>query len=201
MAQYPREVMERSASTPEEMAAGLVGEWPRGRAPIVVGDYDPAWPGRYDAYATIVRQALGDRILAIEHIGSTSVPGLPAKPIIDIDVVVGDSEDEAGYLPALEAAGYRLILREPWWQGHRMLIDDAEDLHLHVWPEGAAEPIRHRLFRDRLRTHPADRALYAGVKQRLAVETAERPEDYNLAKNEVIDQIFERIFAAAAKAD
>ena len=201
MTEYPREVLERQASTPEQMAAGLVGEWPRGRAPIVVVDPDPSWPGRYDQFAATIRRALGDRILALEHVGSTSVPGLPAKPIIDIDVIVDDTEGEAAYLPALEAAGYRLILREPWWQGHRMLIDDVEDLHLHVWPRGAAEPVRHRLFRDWLRTHPTDRALYAGVKQRLAVTTAERPEDYNLAKNDVIDQIFERIFAAAAKAD
>ena len=195
MNQYPREVRERSVATPEQMAAGVVGEWPRKDQPIVVEEYDPAWPSRFDDFSARITKALGEVLLGIEHVGSTSVPGLPAKPIIDIDVLVDDTADEARYLPALEAEGWRLILREPWWCGHRMLVDDIEELHLHVWPKDAPEPIRHRLFRDWLRTHEEDRALYAGTKRRLADETAEHPGDYNLAKNEVIDQIFERIFA------
>ncbi|MEV6631729.1 GrpB family protein [Actinoplanes sp. NPDC051470] len=196
MAEYPREVLERSHATPEQMAAGLVGEWPRGDRPIVVQEYDPAWPGRYEDFRARIAGALGSRIVGIEHVGSTSVPGLPAKPIIDIDVLLDDTEDESRYLPPLEALGYRLILREPWWHGHRMLIDDVEELHLHVWPRNAPEPIRHRLFRDWLRTHPDDRALYARTKLDLARSTRDNPGDYNLAKNTVIDQIFERVFAA-----
>jgi GrpB-like predicted nucleotidyltransferase (UPF0157 family) len=129
------------------------------------------------------------------------VPGLPAKPIIDIDLLTEDTADESRYLPALEALGYRLILREPWWYGHRMLVSPAEDVHLHLWPQDAPEPVRHRLFRDWLRSHPADRDLYAATKQRLARDTAQRPGDYSLAKNDVIDDIYLRIFAAGSEAD
>ena len=77
-----------------------------------------------------------------------------------------------------------------------MLISSTEDVHLHIWPAGAPEPLRHRLFRDWLRAHPEDRELYAATKRRLARTTVDRPGDYNLAKNEVIDEIFTRIFAA-----
>jgi GrpB-like predicted nucleotidyltransferase (UPF0157 family) len=78
-----------------------------------------------------------------------------------------------------------------------MLVSPAEDVNLHVWPQLAPEPIRHRLFRDWLRSHPEDRELYATAKRRIARDTAHRPGDYSLAKNDVIDEIFARIFAAA----
>lgn len=123
------------------------------------------------------------------------MPGLAAKPIIDIDLLVEDTTDESRYVPALETLGYRLVLREPWWHGHRMLVSTAEDVNLHVWPQDAPEPVRHRLFRDWLRSHPEDRELYATTKRRLARNTADRPGDYNLAKNDVIDAIYARIFA------
>jgi GrpB-like predicted nucleotidyltransferase (UPF0157 family) len=100
-------------------------------------------------------------------------------------------------VPALAGIGYRLVLREPWWYGHRMLVSDAADVNLHVWPRDAPEPVRHRLFRDWLRSHPDDRDLYAESKRRIARETVDRPGDYNLAKNDVIDQIYARVFAAA----
>ena len=197
MAEYPKEVRERLVGTPEQQTSGLVGERPGRWDNIVIEDYDPSWPARYEAAAAPIRAALGDRILAMEHVGSTSVAGLPAKSIIDIDVVVEDTADESRYLPALETLNYRLVLREPWWHGHRMFIPPAEDVNLHIWPASAPEPVRHRLFRDWLRTHPEDRALYATTKRRLAAETAATPGDYNMAKNEVIDQIFERLFAQA----
>lgn len=139
---------------------------------------------------------MGALIIAVEHVGSTAVPGLAAKPVIDIDLVIEDTAEESGYLPALERLGYRLVLREPWWHGHRMLLSAAEDVNLHVWPQGAPEPVRHRLFRDWLRSHPQDRELYAATKRRLARDTAHRPRDYSLAKNDVIDEIYARIFAA-----
>jgi len=93
------------------------------------------------------------------------------------------------------------VLREPWWYGHRMFVDAAEDVHLHVWPRTAPEPIRHRLLRDWLRSHPADRDLYAATKRRLAAETAADPGDYTLAKSDVIDDIYSRIFAEAVMVD
>ena len=97
--------------------------------------------------------------------------------------------------------GYRLVLREPWWHGHRMLVSAAEDVNLHVWPHTAPEPVRHRLFRDWLRSHPADRELYESAKRRIAKDTADRPGEYSLAKNEVIDDIYTRIFAADSDLD
>ena len=195
MADYPQDVVQRFHASPEQVGAGLVGEPPKRWQSIVVEDYDPAWADRYAATRSALVAALGDRIAGVEHVGSTAVPGLAAKPIIDVDLLLDDA-DESGYLPALERIGYRLVLREPWWHGHRMLVDAAEETHLHVWPPDAPEPIRHRLFRDWLRTHPEDRDRYAETKRRLARDTADRPGDYSLAKNEVIDEIFARIFAA-----
>jgi GrpB-like predicted nucleotidyltransferase (UPF0157 family) len=196
MAGYPREITERFHGTPEQLDAGLVGEAPARWRSIVVEDYDPAWPRRFDAVRGSLREALGELIVGIEHVGSTSVPGLPAKPVIDIDLTVQDPAEEAGYVPALVRTGYRLVLREPWWHGHRMLVAAEEDVHLHVWPATSPELVRHRLFRDWLRSHPDDRALYAAAKRRLARDTVDRPGDYSLAKNEVIDDIYTRIFAA-----
>jgi GrpB-like predicted nucleotidyltransferase (UPF0157 family) len=196
LTQYPQEVTQRFHGTPEQMATALVGEPPRRWKSIVIEDYDPAWVERFAAAGSFLDEALGSLIISIEHVGSTSVPGLAAKPIIDIDLLIEDTVEEPRYVPALEKLGYRLVLREPWWHGHRMLVSSAEDVHLHVWPQGAPEPVRHRLFRDWLRSHPEDRELYASTKRRLARDTAHQPGDYSLAKNEVIDEIFVRIFAA-----
>ncbi|GAA0475115.1 hypothetical protein Aca07nite_83810 [Actinoplanes capillaceus] len=192
MAEYPREITERFHGTPEQSATALIGEPPQRWRTIVIEDYDPSWADRYTSARDGIRQALGDRILSIDHVGSTSVPGLAAKPIIDIDLLLAGTGDESAYVPSLERAGYRLLLREPWWHGHRMLISAAEDVHLHVWPPDAPEPIRHRLLRDWLRTHPSDRDLYADTKRRLAAD----PDGYTLSKNDVIDQILARVFAA-----
>ena len=196
MAEYPPEVRQRFHGTPDQMAIALVGEPPGRWKSIVIEEYDPAWVDRFAAAESSLRDGLGDLIVAVEHVGSTSVPGLAAKSIIDIDLVIADTADESRYLPTLERLGYRLVLREPWWYGHRMLVSSAEDVHLHVWPEGAPEPVRHRLFRDWLRSHPEDRELYASTKKRVAQDTTDRPGDYNLAKNDVIDAIYTRIFAA-----
>jgi GrpB-like predicted nucleotidyltransferase (UPF0157 family) len=135
-------------------------------------------------------------IVGVEHVGSTSVPGLAAKPIIDVDLLVADTADEAHYVPLLATLGYRLVLREPRWYGHRMLVSSAEDVHLHVWPQAAPEPVRHRVFRDWLRAHPEDREPYASTKRRLVRDTPDNPGDCSLAKNDVIDDIFARIFTA-----
>lgn len=201
MTKYPPEITQRFQGTPEQLAAGLVGDPPRRWATIVIQDYDPAWPRRFATVGAALRQALGELVLDLAHVGSTSVPGLAAKPIIDVDLLLADTAAESRYLPTLERLGYRLILREPWWYGHRMLVNAAEDVHLHIWPRTAPEPVRHRLFRDWLRAHPEDRERYAAAKRRLAADTAARPGDYNLAKNTVIDAIYARIFAAAAETD
>lgn len=158
---------------------------------------DPAWASQFAVEAQRVRKALGSVALRVEHIGSTSVPGLPAKPIIDIDLWVEDSDREERYIPGLASIGYVLALREPWWNGHRMLVNSGTPkVNLHVFPADAPEPLRHLLFRDWLCSHDEDRDLYAAVKRRLAVSTSEHPAEYNLAKNEVIDLIYARVFAA-----
>jgi GrpB-like predicted nucleotidyltransferase (UPF0157 family) len=195
MVKYPPDVIERFHASPEQIATGMVGAPPRSWQSIVIEDYDPAWPDRFAAINSLLTAILGDLIISIEHVGSTSVPGLAAKPVIDIDIALEDTTDESRYVPALEGIGYRLVLREPWWHGHRMLVGPAEDVNLHVWPKGAPEPVRHRLFRDWLRSHPQDRDLYAATKRRLARDIADQTSDYSLAKNDIIDQILARIFA------
>jgi GrpB-like predicted nucleotidyltransferase (UPF0157 family) len=196
LAKYPPEVTQRFHGSPEQMATASVGEPPVKWQSIVIEDYDPAWADRFAAVSASFTEALDGLIIGIQHVGSTSVPGLAAKPIIDIDLLIEDTAEESRYLPALERLGYRLVLREPWWYGHRMLVSPAEDVNLHVWPQGAPEPIRHRLFRDWLRSHPEDRDRYAAAKRRLARESTHQPSAYSLAKNDVIDDIYARIFAA-----
>ena len=196
MTEYGPEVTERFHGTPEQMASAVVGEPPTRWSSVQIENYDPVWVERFRAQEALIRGALGGAVVELEHVGSTSVPGLAAKPIIDIDLTLENTVDEDQYVPALESAGFRLLLREPEWHQHRMLVDAEEDVHLHVWPSGAPEAIRHRLFRDWLRTHPEDRDLYAATKNRIARETIDRPGDYTLAKSDVIDAIFERIFQA-----
>jgi GrpB-like predicted nucleotidyltransferase (UPF0157 family) len=196
---YPQEITQRFHGTPEQMASAMVGEPPAKWQSIVIEDYDPVWVDRFAEASSLLSEVLGGLIISTEHVGSTSVPGLAAKPIIDIDLLIEDTAEESRYIPALERLGYRLVLREPWWHGHRMLVSPAEDVNLHVWPQHAPEPIRHRLFRDWLRSHPEDRDLYATTKRRLAQDTAHQPGDYSLAKNDVIDDIYARIFATSGE--
>jgi GrpB-like predicted nucleotidyltransferase (UPF0157 family) len=192
---YPPEITERHVGTPEQQILGRVGGAAPAAQPVVIVDPDPAWPSWFAAEAARVAEVLGDVVVRIEHVGSTSVPGLPAKPIIDIDLQIADSAAEDTYVPPLVRAGYRLVLREPWWNGHRMLVGPDGRVNLHVFPVGAPEPLRHLLFRDWLRSHPDDRDLYASTKRELAGSTATNPESYSLAKNTVIDAIYLRIFS------
>ena len=198
LAEYPQDVTHRFHGTPEQMAIAQVAEWPTTSDSIVIQDYDPAWEDRFAAASSSLHDGLKELVIEVEHVGSTSVPGLAAKPVIDIDLTIADTADESRYVSALEKLGYRLVLREPWWHGHRMLVGLAGDVNLHVWPQGAPEPVRHRLFRDWLRSHPEDRELYASTKRRLARDT--HPSDYSLAKNTVIDEIFGRIFTVPGEA-
>jgi GrpB-like predicted nucleotidyltransferase (UPF0157 family) len=196
MSDYPPEITQRDVGDAENLDAGWVGGPKAPPRPVKIAEPDPDWPLWYQAEAERIVEALGDVVVRIEHVGSTSVPGLPAKPIIDIDLQVADTAAEDGYVPALAECGYRLVLREPWWNGHRMLNDPDGRVNLHVFPVGAPEPLRHLLFRDWLRSHPDDRDLYAAAKRELAETTAENPEAYSLAKNTTIDDIYSRIFSA-----
>jgi GrpB-like predicted nucleotidyltransferase (UPF0157 family) len=163
---------------------------------IRIVDYDPEWSARFRAHAEIIARSLGDVLLRIEHIGSTSVPGLAAKPIIDVLAVVVNSADEASYVPALEAAGYELRVREPDFQEHRMLRTIAKDVHVHVFSPGAPDIGRLLTFRDRLRTNAADRALYEETKRRLAAREWPDMNAYAEAKTEVVERIIAGAIAA-----
>jgi GrpB-like predicted nucleotidyltransferase (UPF0157 family) len=161
----------------------------RERREIVLAEHDPAWAERYQQERARIVAALGDRVLRIDHIGSTSVPGLAAKPIIDIDLSVADPDDEPSYVPDLEAAGYVLRVREPQ---HRMLRTPERDVQVHVCALGSEWESRHLIFRDWLRQHPDDRQRYEDVKRSLAGRVWEDTNDYADAKTDVIVDIMRR---------
>ena len=162
-----------------------------GREPvaIVVRQYDPAWPARYSAVRARIQEALGLRALGIEHIGSTAVPGLAAKPIVDVLVTVADVEDEPAYAPALEAAGFPQRVREP---GHRMFRTPERDVHVHVYRSDAPAVADYLDLRDWLRGSTQDRDLYAATKQALATQQWTDMNDYADAKTDVIAAILTR---------
>ena len=178
--------------TEEQIRARTVGELKPLADRILLVDYDPRWPQCFQQEAAKVRAALGDRALCVEHTGSTSVPGLAAKPIIDMLLVVADSADEAAYTGALEAAGYVLRIREPEWHQHRMFKGSAPHVHLHVFSDGCPEIERVVRFRDWLRRHPADRELYARTKRELAQIEWKFAQNYADAKTGVIAEILKR---------
>jgi GrpB-like predicted nucleotidyltransferase (UPF0157 family) len=162
-----------------------------GREPaaISVVGYDKRWPERFQKTAELVRRALGEKALSVEHIGSTSVPGLAAKPIIDVLLTVNDVTDEAAYVPLLEAVGFVLRVREP---EHRMLRTPARDVHLHVYEPHRTEVRDYLDLRDWLRLTPDDRKLYATTKRRLAQQRWRDMNDYADAKTDVVLDILAR---------
>lgn len=187
-------IFERIVSTPDELAAAWVGGPRPAPRPVVIAEYDPAWPALFAAERARLERLLGPAMLSLEHIGSTSVPGLAAKPIIDLDLVVADSGDEPAYRPQLEAGGYRLVVREPNWHQHRMFKGPDTDINLHVFSPGAAELTRHLAVRDWLRTHPQDRDRYAAAKRRLATKHSSDIQAYTDGKDGIIDVIYRRAF-------
>jgi GrpB-like predicted nucleotidyltransferase (UPF0157 family) len=162
--------------------------------PITFVEYDPAWPGLFEREATRIRSILGDRVLRLEHTGSTSVPGLAAKPVIDITMTVADVLDEPAYAADLEAAGYRLVIREhePEWYDHRVFNGPDTRVNLHVFSAGCREVDRMVGFRDWLRTHDEDRALYEATKRDLLKRDWKFVQNYADAKGEVVEQIAAR---------
>jgi GrpB-like predicted nucleotidyltransferase (UPF0157 family) len=177
---------------------GTVTIGPRRRVdgPIHLADYDPDWPLNYVREALRVRGILGDRVRLLEHVGSTSVPGLPAKPIIDMLLAVADSADEPAFVPSLEAGGYVLRIREPDWHEHRLLKGPDTDVNLHVFSVDSPEIERMLAFRDRLRMHDDERCLYEDAKRDLAARDWTYVQDYADAKGEVVEEIIERAFAS-----
>ena len=184
----------------DELRAAWVMEPPRLTGKIQVVDYDPAWPELFRREAARIRRVLGERVVLLEHVGSTSVPGLAAKPIIDVLLIVPDSSDEPAWLPDLEAAGYVLVIREPGRHQHRCLKGPDTNVNLHVYSPGCPEIERYLTFRDRLRSHPGDRAHYQRVKRELAERDWTYVQEYADAKTEVVEEIIARARAAATGA-
>ncbi|SMD21850.1 GrpB family protein [Kibdelosporangium aridum] len=186
---------EEHVSKDDQYLAALVGDAP---APysvkVVVADYDPLWPSWFAEEADKIRTALGPVALRVEHVGSTSVPGLAAKPIIDIALEVPDSSNEDSYVPALVAAGYDLHIREPEFHEHRCFYSRVDrghkrDVNLHTYTAGCVEMDIYTVFRDWLRTNDDDRLLYQTTKQELAKRDWKYVQNYADAKTDIIQAI------------
>jgi len=190
--------MDELAEYEERMARNLIGPPEKLSGPIQIVEYDAGWPAMYELEAARIRSALGQRVVRLEHAGSTSVPGLPAKPIIDIVLEVPDSSDEDAYVPAMEAAGYRLRGREPEWFEHRLFKGPDRDIHLHTFSAGCEEVDRMLLFRDWLRANTADRDLYVQTKRELAAQPWTYMQQYADAKTEIVKEILARAEAASS---
>lgn len=175
-----------------ELDAVTVGGARRLDGRIILAEYDPGWPTMFEMEAAQIRAALGDVAIRIEHVGSTAVPGLAAKPIIDIVMEVPDSRDESSYEAPLQAHGYVLRIREPDWFEHRMLKGPEADINLHVFTAGSPEVARMLRFRDHLRRDADDRMRYEAVKRQLETRKWEYVQDYADAKTEIIREIMER---------
>ena len=184
----------RPPMTKEQIEAHSIGVITPTTGPIVLAEYDRQWPELYAREEARIRSILGDRVRRIEHTGSTSIPGLAAKPIIDITMLVADVNDEPAYAADLEAAGYPLRIREsePDWYDHRVFKGPDTNVNLHVFSDGCIEIERMVGFRDWLRTHDNDRELYERTKRELVTRDWESVQNYADAKSEVVEEIVAR---------
>ena len=163
---------------------------------VELHDYDERWPALYREHEQRIRAALAAHAVEVEHIGSTSVPDLAAKPIIDVVVTVDDITAEEDYLDPLLAAGYELRTREP---GHRLVRTPERDVHVHVYERGAPAVDEYLLLRDHLRSDASDRALYADTKRALMSRPWDDMNAYADAKTDVIVAIKARARAARGR--
>jgi GrpB-like predicted nucleotidyltransferase (UPF0157 family) len=185
--------------TEEQLRAATLGELVPLVGPIHIVDYDHEWPRLFEREGERIQATLGDRVLLLEHVGSTSVPGLAAKPRIDMLLVVADSADEPAYVPALEAAGYVLRIREPDWYEHRMFKGSDTDINLHVFSLRCPEIDRMLLFRNWLRSNASDRRLYERTKRELARLDWKYTQNYADAKTAVGEEILVRALGDAGE--
>lgn len=176
----------------DDPRGGLIGEREPLNDTIYLAPYNPDWPVKFSELAVRVRAALADRVLMLEHVGSTSVNGLSAKPIIDVLLVVEDTRRESAYVPSLEAQGFKLRRREPEWFEHRLFRHREIKSNLHVFSRGCPEIQRMLAFRDRLRSDPEDRLLYEATKRKLAAQIWAHVQDYADAKTGVVRAILDR---------
>jgi GrpB-like predicted nucleotidyltransferase (UPF0157 family) len=182
-----------SSLWPVVVARGLVrGERRRLTSTIYLAPSDPSWTKQFSLHASTIRDALSERVLLLEHVGSTSVPGLSAKPVIDMVLAVANAADESAYVPLLEARGFTLKIREPDWFEHRLLKAPDFAGNLHVFSIGCEEIDCMLTFRNWLRTHDDDRRVYEATKRQLAAQTWTDTQHYADAKSEVIQEILSR---------
>ena len=158
---------------------------------IFLDEYDPAWPGQFNTVRERLFSALGQEALAVEHVGSTSVPGLCAKPVIDAVLVVPDSANETTYLATLIGAGFHFDHREPDWHEHRLFKLDSPRANIHVFSAGCPEIERMVRFRDKLQYDARARDAYAATKRALALRDWPRVQAYADAKSEVVTTLLE----------
>ena len=159
---------------------------------VVLVEYDERWPAAYARHEERIRAALGPAALEVHHAGSTSVPGLAAKPVIDVVLLVADAADESTYAGQLQEAGYLFSVREPEWYEHRLFKERSPRVNLHVFGTGCDEATRMLAFRDHLRRDEADRELYERTKRELAGRRWDRVQDYADAKSDVVADILGR---------
>ncbi|NVI30624.1 MULTISPECIES: GrpB family protein [Streptomyces] len=195
--QPPDRPEDRTIMTDAEIEAAYVTTPPRLDGPVTLAPYDPRWPEAYAALAARIGERLTPLPHRLDHAGSTSVPGLPAKPVLDLVLTVPDPADEDAYVPALAPLGLRLTIREPDWYAHRLLRGTAghpaaDAVNLHVFPEGCPETARMLRFRDHLRADAADRDLYARTKRELSARSWTYTQQYADAKSEVVAEILRR---------
>ena len=144
---------------------------------VVLSEYDEAWPKLFEQLRERIVEVLGPRAIEVHHAGSTSVPGLLAKPVIDIVLVVADPAHEPDYAPLLATAGFALHAREPEWWEHRIFKLSSPRVNLHVFGPDCPEVTRMLAFRDHLRSDAADRLLYERTKRALAAHSWNRVQD------------------------
>lgn len=178
--------------TDEELQKSRVGELKPHNAIIRLDEYNPCWPKLFERESKRIRSVLGSKVIQLGHVGSTSVPGLCAKPIIDILLVVENSADESSYVKSLENTGYILRIREPDWFEHRMFKGPDTDINLHVFSQGTTEIDKMINFRNWLRLNETDKKKYADEKRRLAKKKWRHIQHYADAKTTIIKKILER---------
>lgn len=164
----------------------------RPKVPLVVVDYDPVWPQTYERWRQRVAAALGRTAIRIEHVGSTSVPGLAAKPITDIQVSVADPGHEPSYVPPLQAIGLVLRSRDELHRFFRPPAGQPHEVHVHVCAAGGQWERDHLLFRDYLRAHPAACLRYAEAKRASVRRWSDDGWAYTEAKTGVILDVLEQ---------
>lgn len=168
---------------------GIAPNSDRGVEPIELAAYDPIWPRRFEQWSESLLAALPERPSLIAHVGSTAVPGLPAKPVIDILVSVADPDEEAGYVPAIEDLGVQLRSRDDQRRFFRPFAGRPRDVQIHVARSGGDWERRHLLFRDYLRAHPRAAAEYLEAKRAAAATWADDRYAYTDAKGVTIRKL------------